>query len=135
MAKIVVALLVLTLSTLGFACKACGYSGNTHYPAYSKQLQEVINTASQRTKIKVSKNDVVVINKIIYRENRTGNLGLLYNGCFGLGQGKRQTYKSCKVPWMTKCPVQQVVMILRYVKGRYKTFSRAWAHHLKHHWY
>lgn len=69
------------------------------------------------------------------KENRLGDLTLTYNGCYGLGQGKKSTYINSGVPWKTKCPVEQVKMILIYVKGRYKTFSRAWNHHLKHNWY
>jgi hypothetical protein len=140
MAKtVVVALLVLTLSTIVFAdttCKRCGYvKKHTHYPPYSRQLQDAIAVASDKTKIELSKADIKIINKIIWKEDRSGNLNAMSNGCYGLGQGKKGTYKSTGVPWKTTCPIEQVMMILLYVKGRYKTFGRAWAHHIKYNWY
>lgn len=137
MAKVVVALVtMLALTSFAFGCKTCGYvQKHTHYPPYSKQLQEVIEVASQKTKIPLSKKDKEIINKIIWKENRPGNLTLMYNGCYGLGQGKRATYKSCGIPWKTTCPVDQVRMILIYVNKRYKTFSNAWTHHIRHNWY
>lgn len=141
MAKVVVALIVLTLSTLGFAdtkCKRCGYvKKHTHYPPHSKQLQEAIEVASKRTKIKLSSKDVEIIHKIIRKEDGSGSLTAYNNGCYGLGQGKKGTYKSTGIPWKTVCPVEQVSMILLYVKNskRYRTFGRAWQHHQKYNWY
>lgn len=149
MAKILVALLVLTLSTIAFTdtkCKRCGYvKKHTHYPPYSKQLQEVIGVASKETKIPLSKKDVEIINKIISKEDGSGNLTEMYNGCYGLGQGKKGSYIGAGIPWKTTCPVEQIEMILLYVKYRkaygYKknksfgTLTKAWAHRQKHDWY
>ena len=137
--KMIVALLVFTLSTLALAdttCKRCGYvKKHTHYPPYSKQLQDVIKVASEKTKISLSKNDIEIINKIIKRENAQGNLRARNGTCYGLGQGKPATYKGAGVPYNTVCPVEQVIMIIKYVKGRDKTFDKAWNHHLKRRWY
>lgn len=141
MAKLVVALFVLTLSAISFTntiCTRCKYvKKHTNYPPYSTQLQTVIKVASEKTKIKLSENDIKIINKIIWKENRSGNLKAYNNGCYGLGQGKKGTYKSTGIPWKTVCPVDQVMMILLYVKHRknYGTFPRAWAHHVKYNWY
>lgn len=140
MAKIVVALLlVLTLSTQAFAdikCKRCGYvKKHTHFPPYSKQLQDVIKVASEKTKISLTKNDKEIINKIIKRENAQGNLKARNGTCYGLGQGKPATYKGAGVPYNTTCPIEQVIMILKYVKSRYKTFDKAWQHHKLKKWY
>jgi hypothetical protein len=149
MAKIVVALIVLTLSALGFTdtlCKRCGYvKKHTHYPPYSKQLQEVIKIASEKTKIKLDKKDIEIINKIIWKENRGGDLKAQTGSCFGLGQGKPASYRNNGLPWKTYCPVEQVMMILLYVRYRsdygyvkgksYGTFQKAWQHHVIHNWY
>lgn len=105
------------------------------YPPYSKQLQEVIKLASEKVKIKLTSVDTTIINKIIWKENRSGNLTSIHNGCYGLGQGKKATYKSTGVPWKTTCPVEQVEMIILYVKYRYKSFQAAWNHHARRNWY
>ena len=60
---------------------------------------------------------------------------MMYHGCYGLGQGKRYNYTNYKLNPHTTDPVEQVEMILFYVKERYKTFDRAWAHHKVHNWY
>jgi hypothetical protein len=140
MAKIVVALLVLTLSALTAAssnvCNRCKYvKKHTHYPARSTQLKEVIDVASKKLGVNLSLNDKEIIHKIVYKENRTGSLTAINNGCYGLGQGKKSTYLNSGVPWKTKCPVEQVMMIIIYVKGRYKTFDKAWKHHKARNWY
>lgn len=137
--KIIVALLVLTLSTIGFAdtkCKRCGYvKKHTHFPPYSKQLQDVIKVASEKTKISLSEKDKEIINKIIKKENASGNLKARNGTCYGLGQGKPATYKGAGVPYNTTCPIEQVIMILKYIKSRYKTFNKAWQHHVNRNWY
>jgi hypothetical protein len=138
MARLVVALFVLTLSTIGFAdkCKLCGYEKkHTHYPPYSSQLQEVIQIASTKLKVHLDKKDVDIINKIIKREDNSGNLKAYNRECYGLGQGKKYTYTNNGIPWKTVCPVEQVKMIILYIKNRYTTFLNAWKHHLKHNWY
>jgi len=130
-------LLALAITTTAFAkCHSCGEEHKSkNYPAYSAQLQTVIEQAAKKSKATLSKNDKTIINKIIWKENRTGNLTAMNNGCYGLGQGKRATYQSLGIPWKTTCPVLQVEMIIRYIKNRYKTFDRAWNHHIRYNWY
>lgn len=139
MAKILVALsLVCYLSTIAFAetCKRCGYvKKHTHYPPYSNQLSEVIAIAMKKTKIDVGKDGSQLIHKIIWKEDRSGNLKAYNKGCYGLGQGKKSTYLNSGIPWKTTCPVEQVMMILIYTKGRYKTLDKAWEHHRRYNWY
>ena len=151
MAKKLVALLVLTLSALGFAdttCKRCGYvKKHTYYPPYSKQLQEAITVATQKLKVELNKSEREIINKIIWKENRKGDLKALNkNGCFGLGQGKKASYVNNGLPWKTYCPIEQVMMIILYVRHRVDygysrkrktlgTFEKAWRHHTRANWY
>lgn len=138
MAKIVVALLVLTLSTLAFTtslCKRCGYvKKHTQFPPYSRELHEVVETTAKRLKVTISVGDLKIIDKIIARES--GGDPLCYtHKCYGLGQGKKGTYKDLGIPWKTTCPSCQVEMLIKYIKKRYGTFPKAWRHHLGYHWY
>jgi hypothetical protein len=138
MGKIAMILLSIVPSlAFGALCKRCAYdSKHKAYPAYSKQLQECIKYTAARIKKKLVDSDYGYINKIIYRENRQGITSIMSSsGCYGLGQGKKATYRATGVPWLTRCPSCQVEMILDYVTYRYKTFKRAWDHHLRRKWY
>lgn len=131
-------LLLLPLTVFASTCKLCGYEKKHKvYPAYSAQLQEVITKAEENLKIQLKEEDKKIINKIILRENREGILTEFSKSGkhYGLGQGDRGAYKTAKVPWLTKCPVEQVKMIIGYVKSRYKTFENAWKHHKRKRWY
>lgn len=130
--------LLLPMVIVADACKLCGYiKKHKTYPPFSTQLQEVIKHTEGYLKITLNEGDKKILNKIIVKENRSGILTAFSKSGkhYGLGQGDKSAYKSSKVPWLTKCPVEQVKMIIVYVKNRYKTFSNAWKHHTRRNWY
>lgn len=129
---------MLIISNTGLAniCKRCGaVSKERYYPAFSPSLQILIKNTATRIKVNLSNTDILIINKIIKKEDPDGDTLLYTYHCWGLCQGKFGTFKDLNIPWKTKCPSDQVELIIKYIRKRYKTFSNAWKHHRQYNWY
>ena len=130
--------ILICSNAIAATCKRCHYTfTGTKFPAYSKPLLDALTFTTKRLKIKLSKNEVSALQKILKRENSSGSLHAKNpkSSAFGLPQVLRGTYRGVGVPYGIICPSCQLEVMLKYVGNRYGTFHQASRHWDRHRYY
>lgn len=138
-----IVLLMASLSlflTLSQATPAMGSSDcRNHVPVkrtYSKaEIVSIAEKAAFDLKIKLSAADKLAVWRIVHRESR-GYTGARNksSSAYGLGGFLNSTWRGTGVK-KSDCATCQVKAMLRYIKGRYGTPSKAYRFHQSRRWY
>ena len=84
---------------------------------------------------KFSEKEINLLQKISFKESSFINTASIPNGSsYGLFGFLNSTFKKYGFK-RTDCPWCQTKLGVLYIIGRYKTFIKAWVHHLAYNWY